>query len=53
MTAFAGIAEFERDILRDRLKAGIAQARSESKPHGRPKTAANLVPETQRLRNQG
>jgi putative DNA-invertase from lambdoid prophage Rac len=49
----AVFAEFERDILRDRLKAGIAQARSESKPHGRPETAANLVPETQRLRNQG
>ena len=49
----AVFAEFERDILRDRVKAGIAQARSEGKPHGRPKTAANLVPEMRRLRNQG
>ena len=36
--AFAGMlavfAEFERDILRDRVKAGIAQARKEGKPHG-------------------
>jgi putative DNA-invertase from lambdoid prophage Rac len=28
--------EFERDILRDRVKAGIAQARKEGRPHGRP-----------------
>jgi DNA invertase Pin-like site-specific DNA recombinase len=39
--------------LRDRVKAGIAQVRSEGKPHGRPKTAANLVPEMQWLRKQG
>jgi len=30
----AVFAEFERDILRDRVKAGIAQARIEGKPHG-------------------
>jgi putative DNA-invertase from lambdoid prophage Rac len=35
----AVFAEFERDILRDRVKAGIAQARKEGKPHGRPPTA--------------
>ena len=46
-------AEFERDILRDRVKAGIAQARSEGKPHGRTKTAARLAPEMRRLRKQG
>jgi putative DNA-invertase from lambdoid prophage Rac len=49
----AVFAEFERDILRDRVKAGIAQARSEGKLHGWPKTAANLVPEMRRLRKQG
>src|ERR1035438_146555 len=32
----AVFAEFERDILRDRVKAGIAQARRDGKPHGRP-----------------
>ena len=35
----AVFAEFERDILRERVKAGIAQARKEGKPHGRPATA--------------
>jgi DNA invertase Pin-like site-specific DNA recombinase len=36
----AVFAEFERDILRDRVKAGIAQARKEGRPHGRPPTMA-------------
>jgi DNA invertase Pin-like site-specific DNA recombinase len=36
----AVFAEFERDILRDRVKAGIAQARAEGRPHGRPPSAA-------------
>ena len=36
----AVFAEFERDILRERIKAGIAHARAKGKPHGRPKTAA-------------
>jgi DNA invertase Pin-like site-specific DNA recombinase len=35
------------------VKAGIAQARSDGKPHGRPKTAATLVKEMQRLRKSG
>lgn len=33
-------AEFERDILRERVKSGIAHARSQGRPHGRPKSAA-------------
>ena len=36
----AVFAEFEREILRDRVKAGIAQARQQGKPHGRPPTDA-------------
>ena len=46
----AVFAEFERDILRDRVKAGIDQARKDGKPHGRPKTAGKLIPEMKRLR---
>jgi DNA invertase Pin-like site-specific DNA recombinase len=49
----AVFAEFERDILRDRVKAGIDQARKEGKPHGRPKTAGKLVPEMKQLRKDG
>lgn len=42
--AMAGLlavfAEFEREILRERVRAGIAAARKEGKPHGRPLSAA-------------
>ena len=31
-------AQYERDILRNRVKAGIAEARKNGKPHGRPAT---------------
>src|SRR4029077_7125122 len=37
----AVFAEFERDILRDRVKVGIDQARKDGKPHGRSMTAVN------------
>ena len=33
-------AEFEREILRERVVAGIAQARKEGRRHGRPRTAS-------------
>ncbi len=33
-------AEFERDILRERVRAGLAHARSQGKRLGRPPTAA-------------
>lgn len=49
----AVFAEFERDILRDRVRAGIAQARKEGRPHGRPKTAAKLVGQMRELRKEG
>ena len=49
----AVFAEFERDILRDRVKAGIAQARKDGKPHGRPMTAGKLLPEMKQLRKDG
>jgi DNA invertase Pin-like site-specific DNA recombinase len=42
--AIAGLltvfAEFERENLRERVRAGIAQARKQGKPHGRPRPAA-------------
>jgi DNA invertase Pin-like site-specific DNA recombinase len=34
---FASIAEFERELIRDRVKSGIAAARSRGKRIGRPK----------------
>lgn len=46
-------AEFERDMIRERVKAGIAQARAEGKPHGRPRTAATKASEVKRLYKKG
>lgn len=45
----AVFAEFERDILRERVKAGIAQARENGKRHGRPPTATKQAAEVKRL----
>lgn len=45
----AVFAEFERDILRERVKAGIAQAREQ----GRPVSAANKAAEVKKLYKQG
>ena len=43
--AFAGFlavfAEFERDLIRERIKAGIADAHKRGKAHGRPRAKAN------------
>lgn len=40
----AVFAEFERDILRDRVKAGIAQARKEGQPHGDLQPSPTTLP---------
>jgi len=49
----AVFAEFERDILRDRVKAGIDQARKEGRPHGRPPTVAKYAPRVRALAKKG
>jgi DNA invertase Pin-like site-specific DNA recombinase len=46
-------AEFEREILRERVKAGIAQARKEGRAHGRPKTASLKSNQVIRLKDEG
>ena len=43
-------AEFEREILRERVRAGIAQARKEGRQHGRPRTASLKVDEVHHLK---
>jgi DNA invertase Pin-like site-specific DNA recombinase len=45
----AVFAEFEREILSERVKAGIAQARSNGKTLGRPVSAANKASEVRSL----
>lgn len=45
----AVFAEFEREIMRERVKAGIAQARSKGITPGCPKSAAKKISEVKRL----
>jgi len=40
---FASIAEFERELIRDRVKSGIAAARSKGKTLGRPKVSVDAA----------
>lgn len=49
----AVFAEFEREILRERVRAGIAEARSKGKQHGRPATAAKKKDEVKKLYKNG
>lgn len=51
--AMAGLlavfAEFEREILRERVRAGIAAARKQGKAHGRPRSASKKEREVKEL----
>jgi DNA invertase Pin-like site-specific DNA recombinase len=46
-------AEFEREILRQRVKAGIVQARKKGGNHGRPRTAAQHAYTVKKMAEQG
>ena len=46
-------ADFERELLRERVKAGIAHARKQGKPHGRPRTASKQSDDVILLYKQG
>jgi DNA invertase Pin-like site-specific DNA recombinase len=49
----AVFAEFERDILRERVKAGIARAREKEKAHSRPATAVKQAAQVKPLYKKG
>lgn len=46
----AVFAEFEREVLRERVRAGIAEARKEGRRHGRPPTASLKAEEVRCLK---
>ncbi len=50
-TFLAGIAEFERSLISDRVKAGIEHAKATGKVFGRPRVGFDVA-EALRLRNQ-
>jgi putative DNA-invertase from lambdoid prophage Rac len=49
----AVFAEFEREILRERVRAGIAQARKDGRLHGRPPTVAKRADRIREMAEQG
>lgn len=55
--AMAGVlavfAQFERDMLGERVRAGIAQARKRGGRHGRPRTAARHAQKIKQLHAKG
>jgi len=54
MAGMLGIfAEFERDVLRERVKAGMEHARAKGKVLGRPTTARDKANEIQQLLAEG
>jgi DNA invertase Pin-like site-specific DNA recombinase len=52
-TVISAIAEFERSLISERVRAGIAKARAAGTHHGRPKTDEHTIQEIRRLRRQG
>lgn len=49
----AVFAEFEREILRERVRAGLAHARQNGQKLGRPRTAATKASEVRTLHRAG
>ena len=52
LAVLAGVAEFERDLIRERTKAGLARARAQGKQLGTPKKDVDLE-RVLALRGQG
>jgi len=51
-TVISAIAEFERSLISERVRSGLAKARAQGKRHGRPKTSPETIKEIKRLRKQ-
>ncbi|HYG85645.1 MAG TPA: recombinase family protein [Azospirillum sp.] len=53
LTMLGGVAEFEREIMLERQREGIAKAKAEGKYKGRKPTAQAKAEEVKALRSQG
>ncbi len=53
LSTLGAVAEFERDIMLERQKDGIAKAKASGTVFGRKPTARRLQPEILRLRHEG
>ncbi len=47
------VAEFEKDIIRERVRAGLENAKRKGKRLGRPPVPSRLIDEAKRLRSEG
>lgn len=52
LTMLGGVAQFEREIMLERQREGIAKAKSEGKYKGRKPTARALAAEVRKLRDE-
>jgi DNA invertase Pin-like site-specific DNA recombinase len=52
-TVISAIAEFERSLISERVRSGLAKARAQGKILGRPKVSPETIKEIKRLRKQG
>jgi hypothetical protein len=52
-TVISAITEFERSLISERVRAGIAKARANGTRHGRPKLDQQIIQEIRRLRTEG
>jgi len=52
-TVISAIAEFERSLMQERVRSGLAKARAQGKILGRPKVSAVTIKEIKRLRKEG
>jgi len=50
---FASIAEFERELIRDRVRSGLSSARAKGKRLGRPRSAVDIARIAALLRASG
>lgn len=53
LTMLAAVAEFERDLIRERTRLGMAKARESGKRIGRPRAAGPRLADVMDLRQQG
>lgn len=53
LTVLAGVAQWEREVMLERQRAGIARAKAEGRYKGRAPTAQAKAPEVRRLKAEG
>jgi DNA invertase Pin-like site-specific DNA recombinase len=53
VTVISALAEFERSLISERVRSGIAKARAMGKQYGRPQTSADTIKAIQCLPRQG